>query len=89
MPSQPMTYLKALASAASASILPWFVGIAAAWTLSLGYPMPDSVQSGFVALIAGLIVYWVPNSEPAPTVAELQARIAELEAAKPTEATHA
>lgn len=81
MPSQPMTYLKALASAACATILPWFVGIAAAWTLSLGYPMPDSVQAGFVALIAGLIVYFVPNAPPQPTVAELQAQIAAMRAA--------
>lgn len=78
MVSQPMTYLKALASAAGSSILPWLVGILAAWCLSLGYPMPDTVQSGLVALIAGLIVYWVPNSDPQPTVAELQAQIAAL-----------
>lgn len=78
MVSQPMTYLKALASAASSSILPWLVGILAAWCLSLGYPMPDSVQAGFVALIAGLIVYFVPNAPVQPTVAELQAQIAAL-----------
>ena len=83
MPSQPMTYLKALASAACNGILPWLVGLLAAWTLSLGYPMPDSVQAAISMLVGGLIVYFVPNAPPQPTVAELQAQIAALRAAAP------
>lgn len=80
MASQPLTYLKALASAACASILPWLVGLLAAVCLSYGYPMPDVVQGGLVALLGGLIVYFVPNAAPQPTVAELQAQIAALRA---------
>lgn len=87
MVSQPTTYLKALASAACSTILPWLVGLLAAWTLSLGFNMPDSVQSGIVALIAGLVVYWVPNADPAPSDAErikqLEDQIAKLQAGPP------
>ena len=73
---QPMTFTKAWLGGIAAPILTWLVGILAAWTLSLGYAMPDAVQGAIVALLTGLVIYWAPNADPLPSDAE---RIAELE----------
>lgn len=84
---QPTTWNKAWVGGIAAPILNWLIGILAAWTLSLGYAMPDTVQAALVALLTGIIIYLIPNADPTPTqadeIAALQKQIADLEARKP------
>lgn len=91
MISQPLTYLKALVSAACQALLPWLIGALAAWTLSKGLPMPESAQAALAALLGGLAVYWTPNAEPKQTEAdrikELEEQVARLQAAGPKPAS--
>jgi len=76
-----LTWNKAAIGGLAAPIAAYLLTFLQDWTLSIGHPIPDAAVAALQALLVGLAVFYVPNADPTPDVAGLQARLAELEAA--------